>query len=209
MNEEKESRSSAMSEQKRTALLRYMMVLFAVAFLLVLLSYLIQVFNSQNTISQLNATSASALQNAERLQDTNRELTEENKRLNDELDDSRAAVMELTEENQRLQSEIDALNEKNEAQQQEAAADREIAQAEGRAEGLEEGRQAGLAEAQKAYDLLLKAAAATDEAERAKAIEALEDMRGSLSEAAQKQLDALKTPAAAEDPAKTDENNEP
>ena len=80
MNEEKEPRS-AMSEQKRTALLRYMTILFAVAFLLVLLSYLIQVFNSQSTITQLNATSASALQNAERLQDTNRELTEENQRL--------------------------------------------------------------------------------------------------------------------------------
>lgn len=187
MNEEKESRS-AMSEQKRTALLRYMTILFAVAFLLVLLSYLIQVFNSQSTITQLNATSASALQNAERLQDTNRELTEEN---------------------QRLQDEIDALNEEKQAQEKKAEADREKAREEGRAEGEEAGRGIGLADAQKAYDLLLKAASTEDEAERAKAIEALEGMRGSLSEAAQKQLDALKTPSEAAEQTETDEQNKP
>ena len=187
MNEEKEPRS-AMSEQKRTALLRYMTILFAVAFLLVLLSYLIQVFNSQSTITQLNATSASALQNAERLQDTNRELTEEN---------------------QRLQDEIDALNEEKQAQQKSAEVDREKAREEGRAEGEESGRSAGLADAQKAYDLLLKAASTEDEAERAKAIEALEGMRGSLSEAAQKQLDALTSPDEEAEQTETDEQNKP
>lgn len=187
MNEEKEPRS-AMSEQKRTALLRYMMILFAVAFLLVLLSYLIQVFNSQSTITQLNATSASALQNAERLQDTNRELTEEN---------------------QRLQDEIDALNEEKQAQQKVAEAEREKAREEGRAEGEETGREAGLSDAQKAYDLLLQAATAKDETERAKAIEALEGMRDSLSETAQKQLDALKAPSEEAEQTETDEKNKP
>lgn len=185
MNEEKEARSASMSEQKRTALLRYMMILFAVAFLLVLFSYLIQVFNSQSTISQLNATSASALQNAERLQDTNRELTEEN---------------------ERLQQELETLTDENRAQTEAAAADRELARAEGRAEGEAEGRQAGLEEARKAYDLLLKAVAAQDEAERAKALEALEALRPTLSEAAQKQLDALTAPA---EPTQTNGQNEP
>ena len=185
MNEEKEARSASMSEQKRTALLRYMMILFAVAFLLVLFSYLIQVFNSQSTISQLNATSASALQNAERLQDTNRELTEEN---------------------ERLQQELETLTDENRAQTEAAAADRELARAEGRAAGEAEGRQAGLEEARKAYDLLLKAVAARDEAERAKALEALEALRPTLSEAAQKQLDALTAPA---EPTQTNGQNEP
>lgn len=92
MNEEPQ-----MSSAKRTALLRYMAILFAVAFLLVLLSYLIQVFNSRDTISQLNATSASALQNAERLQETNRELSQENKKLRDELNDARTATQEYQE----------------------------------------------------------------------------------------------------------------
>ena len=187
MSEEKEPRS-VMSEQKRTALLRYMMILFAVAFLLVLLSYLIQVFNSQSTISQLNATSASALQNAERLQDTNRELTEENQRLLDE---------------------IDALNEQSKAQKQAAEADRETARDEGRAEGEAAGRQTGLAEAQTAYDLLLKAMTAADEAERAKAIEALEALRPTLSASAQKQLDALKAPSKPAEQPESDGQNEP
>ena len=180
MNEEKEPRS-AMSEKKRTALLRYMTILFAVAFLLVLLSYLIQVFNSQNTISQLNATSASALQNAERLQTTNRELTEET---------------------QRLQDEITALNEEKQAQEKAALE-------EGRAAGEETGRASALADAQKAYDLLLKAATTGDEAERAKAVAALEDMRDVLSEAAQKQLDALAAPGDAADKTESDEQNKP
>ena len=188
MNEEKESRSSAMSEQKRTALLRYMTILFAVAFLIVLLSYLIQVFNSQSTISQLNATSASALQNAERLQDTNRELTDENERLKVELDDAKEEIL---------------------AVQRDAETARAAALAEGRAEGEETGRLAGQADAQKAYDLLLKAAAATDETERSKAIEALSGMEDLLSESARMQLDALKAPAEPAEPAETDENNEP
>ena len=187
MNDEKEPRS-AMSEQKRTALLRYMTILFAVAFLLVLLSYLIQVFNSRTTISQLNATSASALQNAERLQTTNRELTEET---------------------QRLQDEITALNEEKQAQEKAAEADREKALEEGRAAGEETGRASALAEAQKAYDLLLKAATTGDEAERAKAIAALEEMRGILSEAAQKQLDALAAPGDAAGKTESDEQNKP
>ena len=187
MNEEKEPRS-AMSDQKRTALLRYMMILFAVAFLLVLLSYLIQVFNSQSTINQLNATSASALQNAERLQDTNRELTEEN---------------------QRLQDEIAELNEEKQAQQKAAETDQKKAREEGRAEGEQTGREAALTEARQAYDLLLKASVTEDEQERAKAIETLEGMRGTLSEAAQKQLDALAAPAEEAGQSETEEQNKP
>lgn len=187
MNEEKEQRS-AMSDQKRTALLRYMMILFAVAFLLVLLSYLIQVFNSQSTITQLNATSASALQNAERLQDTNRELTEEN---------------------QRLQDEIDALNEENQKQKETAEAEQEKARKEGMSAGEEAGREAGLNDAQKAYDLLLKAVVSEDETDRAKALEALEAVRDTLSESAQKQLDALKIPSEENAQTETEEQNKP
>ncbi len=189
MNEEQEVRSAPMSNQKRTALLRYMMILFAVAFLLVLLSYLIQVFNSQNTISQLNATSASALQNAERLQDTNRELTDEN---------------------ERLKSELDEALEQNQAIQRDAETSRTAAEAQGRAEGEEAGRQAGIGEAQKAYDLLLKAATSADEAERTKAIHALNGMEDILSESAKKQLELLKTPAVPnEQPAEGSETNQP
>ena len=169
MNEENKQQSAPVNSQKRTALLRYMTVLFAVAFALVLLSYLIQVFSSRDTISQLNATSASALQNAERLQDTNRELTEENKRLNDELDDARAAAMEY---------------------QESAIAGAQTARA--------EGWQSGAADTQKVYDLLVKAAMTADETEKARLLKELEGKETYLSDEAKAALKQLKTPKEAE-----------
>ncbi len=95
MNEEK--KPAQVSSEKRTALLRYLAILFAVAFLLVLLSYLIQAFHSQSTIDKLNVTSASALQNAERLQELNQELTQANSLLNAELDNAHASILEYQE----------------------------------------------------------------------------------------------------------------
>lgn len=86
------SEGRAMSSEKRTALLRYMAVLFAVAFALVLLSYLIQVRNSQSTITALNQTSASALQNAEALQQANQALSEEKIQLSEALSEALDAL---------------------------------------------------------------------------------------------------------------------
>lgn len=63
--------------QKRTALLRYMAVMFAAAFLLVLLSFVMQMRSSNTTISHLSQSSASALARAEQLQEDNRELVAE------------------------------------------------------------------------------------------------------------------------------------
>lgn len=151
MNEEK--KNTPVSSEKRTALLRYLAILFAVAFLLVLLSYLIQAFHSQSTIDKLNITSASALQNAESLQETNRELTQENKQLNDELDDARAAILEYQESAS--------------AEKKAAAEDAELKATEA---------------VQKAYDLLLIANNAADEKEKAQALEALKQEKENLSE---------------------------
>ncbi len=168
MNEENKQQAPV-SDHKRTALLRYMTILFAVAFALVLLSYLIQVFSSRDTISQLSATSASALQNAERLQETNRELTEENKRLSDELDNSNALAQEYYES---------------------IIANRKTAEAEGWQKGAED--------TQKAYDLLVKAAVTQDEAEKTRLLKELEGKESYLTDeakAALKQLKAPKEPA--------------
>lgn len=87
----------ALNDQKKNALLRYMAVLFGVAFLLVALSFLIQIRDSSVTINQLNQSNASALQNAEKLQLDNRDLTAENKRLNQELHDTLTALDEATD----------------------------------------------------------------------------------------------------------------
>ncbi len=78
---EENKQEGKLDERRKTALLRYIAILFAVAFLLVLVSLLGQMRDSQNTISQLNQSSTSALQRAEQLQDRNRQLEEELARL--------------------------------------------------------------------------------------------------------------------------------
>lgn len=69
-----ETFQSRLPGAKRTALLRYMAVMFAAAFLLVLLSMIFQMRSHNTTISQLNQSSASALAKAEQLQEDNRKL---------------------------------------------------------------------------------------------------------------------------------------
>ncbi len=75
----------ALSDQKKNALLRYMAILFGLAFLLVLLSFLIQMRDSRETISDLSQSNASALQNAGKLQDDNMSLLLENEELRERI----------------------------------------------------------------------------------------------------------------------------
>jgi uncharacterized protein YoxC len=88
----------ALSSRKRTALLRYMAVLFGVAFLLVLLSFLIQIRDSRETISDLNQSQSSALQRAQQLQTQNESLTEDNNNLRARLTETEQAVTDLEEQ---------------------------------------------------------------------------------------------------------------
>ena len=66
-----------LSEKRKAALLRYMAVLFCAAFILVLVSLILQMHSSKAKISELNAASTSALSNAEALQTENRTLQDE------------------------------------------------------------------------------------------------------------------------------------
>ena len=66
------------SPNRNRALMTYIAFLFGVAFVLVLLSFLIQQKDSRQTISELNQNANSALSRAEQLQDNNRELLEAN-----------------------------------------------------------------------------------------------------------------------------------
>lgn len=93
MNEEK-ARDEKLDETRKSAVLRYIAVLFAVAFLLVLISLLGQMRDSSNTISQLSESSTSAFQKAEQLQDRNRELEEQ--------------LAALKEEQEALEQELEA-----------------------------------------------------------------------------------------------------
>ena len=86
---------------RNNALLRYISVLFCAVFLLVALSFLRQLRNSQETISQLNQNASSALSKAEQLQDENRALTEKNQELNgqiSQLEQDKLALQQELEE---------------------------------------------------------------------------------------------------------------
>ena len=84
-----EQNKTPVDDGRKNALLRYIAILFAVAFLFVLLSLVMQMRDSRATISELNAASASALKNAETLQDDNRQLQEENAALKEEVESLR------------------------------------------------------------------------------------------------------------------------
>ena len=78
------------------------LALFAVAFLLVLLSLILQTHSSKSTISELSAASTSALDNAVKLQEQNRALQEEKQQLEDELDAVQKKLDEETALNDQL-----------------------------------------------------------------------------------------------------------
>lgn len=98
-----ESARAPISDEKRTALLRYMAILFGVAFLLVLLTFLIQLRDSKQTISELNKSNASALQNAGKLQDENQALSAANATLEGQVEDLKSQVEDLEKSKGRLE----------------------------------------------------------------------------------------------------------
>ena len=73
-NETNQPEKSGLDDNRKNALLRYLGIMFVVAFIFVLVSLIGELRTSEATISELNASSTSALQKAEQLQDTNREL---------------------------------------------------------------------------------------------------------------------------------------
>lgn len=86
-----------LSEKRKSALLRYMAVLFCAAFILVLISLILQTHSSKAKISELNAASTSALSNAEALQNENRALQDEKSALEKENEELQAKLDELTQ----------------------------------------------------------------------------------------------------------------
>ena len=89
---------AGLDEKRKRALLVYMAVLFSAAFILVLLSFLIQLRDSRATISSLSEASQSALANAQQLQSDNAELQELVTQLQQELADSAVQTAELEAE---------------------------------------------------------------------------------------------------------------
>ncbi len=102
MNEENQNKSTpektGLDEKRKTALLRYVAILFAVAFVFVLISMLAQNRNSMSTITQLNQSSTSALQKAELLQESNQALELENADLKHQMEDLQQQLDAFQEE---------------------------------------------------------------------------------------------------------------
>ena len=103
-----------LDETRKSALLRYVAILFAVAFVLVLLSMLGQMRDSKSTISELSQSSSSAIQRAEQLQEENLELTQDKKFLQQQVE-------QLTEDAEAAAEEQEALTETVKAAEEQQA----------------------------------------------------------------------------------------
>ena len=117
-----DKRQAPLSSAKKTALLRYMAILFAVAFLLVLASLILQKSSSQEQIGALSESNASALTKAEQLQAQNRELQDAVTDLQTRLDDAQAQLTEQADALDALREEYDALEREADAVQDAYAA---------------------------------------------------------------------------------------
>lgn len=96
--------SQPLDDKKKNALMRYIFILFAVAFLLILLSFFMQLRDTNQTISELVQSNASALQNAEKLQEDNRKLVDERETWQENF----SVELELAEDaNEGLQGELE------------------------------------------------------------------------------------------------------
>jgi uroporphyrin-3 C-methyltransferase len=153
-NEEPEKKGTA---KHRNALLVYVSVLFGVAFLLILLSFFIQLRNSNETISQLSQSSATAMTSVENLQNTNQALQNEKKELEAQLEDLEAQLEQAQADLADVQSQLDtqtaALTKEKEATQ--ALSDEletETARADAQTTQVE-----ALTEKARAYELLIQA----------------------------------------------------
>lgn len=104
-----------LSEKRKAALLRYMAVLFCAAFILVLISLILQMHSSEAKISELNAASTSALSNAEALQTENRTLQDEKIALEKKNEELQEKIDELTKQlEEAAQAEEDSQTAENE-----------------------------------------------------------------------------------------------
>lgn len=105
-----------LDERRKNALLRYIGILFGVAFLFVLLSLAMELKSNQADLAELSQSSTSALQKAEQLQDTNRALEEETQQLT-------AQVADLEQQLADAQLELEVQKEKNDLLQAQQEAD--------------------------------------------------------------------------------------
>ena len=126
-NQNAQPEKTGLDEKRKNALLRYIAIMFAVAFVLVLLSMLGQMRDTKSAISELNQSSTSALQKAEALQVNNQELEKENayltgriEELESQLNEAQAAVEEAEAQLEQAEIDYEALEKEMEQKLKEA-----------------------------------------------------------------------------------------
>lgn len=112
MSEEKHSLQRKADRAKpgsARSVLSYMTILFAAAFILLLMAYFMQQRNSEATIDGLK-DSVSAIQNAQEVYEENASLRQQIQQLEDELQAAQNEISGLERSNALLQTEKDALS---------------------------------------------------------------------------------------------------
>lgn len=141
MNDEQSRQNDGtLSDKRKNALLWYIAVLLLVAFLFVAISLVLQMHNTQTTISELSKNNSSALANAEQLQEQNRQLQDEARQQRETLTQQQSQIAELESQLEQL------TQEKSSAEQQTDSLDEALSQAE-----------SSLVGAKRAYDALITA----------------------------------------------------
>ena len=144
------------SPNRNRALMTYIAFLFGVAFVLVLLSFLIQQKDSRQTISELNQNANSALSRAEQLQDNNQELLEANQALQDQVVQLQADLDETSKNYSQLEETHTSLQESHAALQAQCTKQEQQVQA---------------------YELLLSAQRALDQENTEEFLTAVKDLK--------------------------------
>ena len=153
---------TGLDETRKSALMRYIAILFAVAFVLVLLSLLGQMRDSKSAISELSQSSSSAIARAEQLQEENLELTEENGELAQDKKFLQQQVEQLTEDAAAVQEEWDELSKELDTAREKQAKTLEAYEAllaameSGKTENLEQYKEILGENGLKAYETLTK-----------------------------------------------------
>ncbi len=146
---------TGLDETRKSALLRYVAILFAVAFVLVLLSMLGQMRDSKTAITELSQSSSSAIAKAEQLQEENLELTQDKKFLQQQVEQLTADVEALQQEWEEQNKELEAAEEQQ-AKVLEAYEALLAAMESGKTENLEQFKEILGENGTKAYETLTK-----------------------------------------------------
>ena len=126
MNEE--NKTQGLDEKRKAALLRYLGIMFVVAFLFVLLSLFGELRSNKATILELNQSSTSALNKVEQLQNDNQALETDNaylegriEELEKQLSEAEDALAEAQTTMAQQQTQLDELDNQLTASRQETA----------------------------------------------------------------------------------------